>query len=279
MRSSKSLVLAGIVAATAIMIMALGCSDDETPVTTPPPVDNGIESMLALVQGPVHEYLDSATEIMESGLRVSTFFDANTNEIADVFMGSGFPDSTDDNNRWIISWLTDLQSGLATITVVDSLSYLVDDQLSVEARNATAMFVKHHYSYQSADTTESFTNITHWGNLEIEGLQGSTAVITGELGATVQNKEVTSQATVWNDWTLQVQVTGLEFEKTGGVWSSGCPNSGTCTVNVVYTKARNEDIPTTTNWQFDITFTDGEMSVDVTTGHLSTTYEHTLCTP
>ena len=154
MRSSKSLVLVGTVAMVAVIAMALGCSDDETPVTPPtPPVDNGIESMLTLVQDQVHEYLDSTTVIMEAGLRVATITEANTEVVGDVFMGTGHPDSTHDNSVWIVSWLTDLQSGVGTKNIIDSLSYLVNNQLSVEARNATAMFVKHHYSYESADTT------------------------------------------------------------------------------------------------------------------------------
>jgi hypothetical protein len=278
MRSSKSLVLAGIVATAALLIMALGCSDDEPTVAPPTPVDNGIESMLGVVQEQVHQYLDSATEVMESGLEVATIVDVNTEFIGDVFMGSAFPDSTHTVSAWIVSWLTDLQAGQGTMNVVDSLSYLVNNTLSVNARNATAMFVRHNFSYQSEDTTASYTNITHYANLEVQGLQGSLAVITGEFNASVQQKEVSAQSTVWNNWSLEVQAGGLEFEKDGGTWTSGCPNSGTCTVNVVYTRAQDEDIPTTTNWQFEITFTDGNMAVDVTTGQLSTSYEQQLCT-
>jgi len=279
MRSSKSLVLAGILATVAVITMALGCSDDEPPVAPPPPEDNGIQSLLGVVQEQVHVYLDTATEVMESGLKVATYVDAGTDDIGDVFMGSVIPDSTRDNNVWIVSWLTDLQSGVAVTNVIDSLSYLVNDALSVNARNATAMFVKHNYSYQTADTTVSFTDITNHGNLQIEGLQGSLATISGGLVSTVRNKEVTDENAVWSDWTIEIQATDLEFAKDGDSWTSGCPNAGTCSVNVGYTQARNEDIPTTTNWQFDITFTDGNMDVDVTVGHLSASYEHALCTP
>jgi hypothetical protein len=278
MRSSKSLVLAGTLAMVAVIAMALGCSDDETPVA-PPPADNGIQSLLGVVQDQVHAYLDTATGVMEAGLEVATYVDISTDDIGDVFMGGGFPDSTLDEHLWIISWLTDLQSDVAVTNIVDSLSYLVDNALSVNARNATAMFVKHNYSYVSADTTVSFTDITNHGNLQIDGLQGALATINGELVSTVREKEVTDESTVWNDWTIEIQATDLEFAKDGSSWTSGCPNGGTCTVNVEYTQARNEDIPTTTNWQFDVTFTDGSMAVDVTVGQLTTSYEHALCTP
>lgn len=278
MRSSKSLVLAGTLAMVAVIAMALGCSDDETPVA-PPPEDNGIQSLLGVVQDQVHAYLDSATAVMEAGLEVATYVDISTDDIGDVFMGGGFPDSTLDEHLWIVSWLTDLQSDVAVTNIVDSLSYLVNNALSVNARNATAMFVKHNYSYLSADTTVSFTDITTHANLQIDGLQGELATINGGLASTVRDKVITGDNTVWNDWTIDIQTTNLEFTKTSSTWTSGCPNAGTCTVNVEYTLARNEDIPTTTNWQFDITFTDGNMAVDVTVGQLTTSYEHALCTP
>lgn len=278
MRSSKSLVLAGIVSTMAVMAMVFGCSDDETPVA-PPPDDNGIESLLGVVQEQVHQYLDSATEIMESALEVATFVDAGTDDIGDAFMGGVLPDSTRDNNVWIVSWLTDLSSGTGTMFVVDSLTYVKDGGLQVTARNAEEMYVKHHYTYQSDDTTLSFTDLSHSGMLHIEGIQQGQATIAGGLNAYVENKQVTAQNTVWNNWTIEVQATNLVFDKDGEAWSSGCPNSGNCSVNVTYVQARNEDLPTMTNWQFDITFTDGLMDVDVSVGQLRTSYEHQLCTP
>jgi len=278
MRSSKSLVLAGILAAATLLIMALGCSDDEPAVAPPPTDDNGIESLLGLVQEQVHQYLDSATEVMESGLAVSTITDISIGGIGDLFMGSAFPDSTQGAVVWIVSWLTDLEAGVGTLNVIDSLSYLVDNALSIDARNATAMFVRHNYSFQSSDTTVTHANVAHQADFEIEGLQGQLAVITRQFDVSVQEKEVTEQSTTWNNWSLQIEAGGLEFEKVGGSWSTGCPNAGYCTVNVAYTHAQDEEIPTTTNWQFEITFTDGNMAVDVTTGQLSTSYEHQLCT-
>ena len=72
---------------------------------------------------------------------------------------------------------------------------------------------------------------------------------------------------------------GLQFAKDGQAFGSGCPNSGNCTVTVNWYYANEDDIPTSTEWTFDITFTDGAMAVEVTTGQLSGEYEHTLCTP
>lgn len=279
MRSSKSLLLAGLAAIIAVTIIALGCSDDTKPTPPTPPEDHGIQSMLALVQGQVHEYLDSAVNTMESGLRVATFVDVGSADIGDVFMGSGLPDSTIDEHFWIISWLTDLVIGTGTLRIVDSLTYVVNGEMSINARGADAMYVKHNFSYENQDTTVTFTDVSNHGFVHFTGIDSATAVANGEFTINLKDKFVSADSTTWNNWTIQATVSDLTFVRTGTSWTSGCPNSGTCQVNVQYTYSRDEDIPTTTLWQFDITFTDGAMAVDVSTGPLSSSYEYTLCTP
>jgi len=282
MRSSKSLLLAGMTAIIAVTIIALGCSDDTKPTPSTPPEDHGIESMLSVVQGQVHECLDSAVNTMESGLSVAAFTDAGSADITDIgdmFMGSGIPDSTVGQSPWIVSWLTDLGSGASILRIVDSLSYVVNGALSVDAHDADAMFIKHNFSFVNQDTTVSFTDVSNYGFLHFTGIDGTTATANGEFTVNLKDKYVSDDSTTWNNWTVQTTVTNLTFVRTGTSWTSGCPNSGTCQVDVQYTYSRNEDIPVTTFWQFDITFTDGAMAVDVSTGPLSSSYEYTLCTP
>lgn len=278
MRSTKSLLLAGMAAFVAVTIMALGCSDDNQP-TPPAPVDNGIESLLSAVQTQVHQYLDSAVVTMDAGLRVATYVDAGSaDDVGDLFMGSGFPDSTQ-SSSWIVSYLTDLSSGVGTKSVVDSITYVIDGHFGVNAKNAQDMYARHKYNFVSDDTTATFTDVINHGDLHITGIQGTTATINGTFDITVRDKDVTGNTTLWNNWTIQVNTTDLMFDRTSTAWTSGCPNSGTATVNVVWQQAQNDDVPTYTQWQMDITFTDGEMAVDVTTGNLSSSYEHSLCTP
>ncbi|MEW5795613.1 MAG: hypothetical protein AB1772_04550 [Candidatus Zixiibacteriota bacterium] len=278
MRFIKSLLPAGTTVSLTVFL-ALGCSDDKKLTPPTPPEDHGIESMLGLIQSQVHEYLDSAAAAMEAGLEVATFIDVDYTDIGDAFMGPGLPDSTVDQRRWIVSYLTDLSSGTGTLSIIDSLAYVVNGNLSINARGAQAMYVKHNYGFVSDDTTVTFTDRTNRGDLHITGIDGTTATINGEFQVTIRDKFVASDSTVWNNWIINSTVSELAFTRTGLTWTTGCPNSGTCTVNVEYQYGRNEDIPTTTEWQFDITFTDGTIAADVAVGQLRTSYDYTLCTP
>jgi len=281
MRSSKSLLLAGMIAALMVALMGLSCSDDDTPTTNiiPEEEDNGIESLLGVVSSRVNEHLDSVIGTMEAGLRVATFIDVGTGDIGGALMGSVIPDSTNGDNDWIVSWATDLQAGLGTLTIVDSLTYVVNGAFSVNAKDADAMYIKHNYDYLSSDSTVSFNNVDHRGFLHITGIDGTTATVNGVFNTVINDKFVSADSTVWNDWTIETSITNLTVAKDGSSWTTGCPGSGTATVDVEYRYARDLDIPSTTVWHMTVTFTDGDIDVDVTIGNLSASYEYALCTP
>ena len=279
MRSSKSLFLAGCLTVLAMALVGLGCSDDTPTTVVPVEEDNGIESHLEEVSSQVNAHIDTALSLAESGLRVATFIDIGSGDIGDAFMGAVLPDSTKDENYWIVSWATDLQAGLGTLTIVDSLTYIVGGTLSVTAKDATAMHVKHNYNYVSADTTVSFTDVSNTGYLAITGIDGNTATVNGTLGTVINDKDVSAAGTMWNDWTIETTVTNLTVAKDGSSWTSGCPATGTMVVNVEHRCAENLDVPVTTIWEMTATFTDGVADVDVVTGQLSTSYENSFCTP
>ncbi len=279
MRSTKSLFLAGLFAVVAVAIIGLGCSSDNTTTIVPVEEDNGIEAHLEVVSSQVNEHLDSAVTVIESGLRVATFIDVGTGDIGDSFMGSILSDSTSDDTDWIVSWATDLQAGLGTLSIIDSLTYVVGGAFSVNAKDADAMHVKHNYSYQSSDSTVSHTDVANRGYLHITGINGSTATINGEFSALITDKEVSSGGTVWNEWTIETTVTNLTVPKSGSSWTSGCPATGTAVVSIEHLYAEDTDVPVTTQWDMTVTFTDGETSIAVTTGNLSTSYDNSLCTP
>jgi len=282
MRSNRSLLLAGLAAIVAVTFLALGCSDDDTttPVTPAPEVST-FETMLGVVQEQVSLYLDSAVATMESGLAVAKFVNPDVvrpGDIGDLFMGSGFPDSTVGGSDWIVSYLTDISSGLGTKTVVDSITYVVDGRYNNSARDAESMFARHKFQFINQDTTITSVDIIHHGDLDITGISGVTATINGSFSATVRDKFVSTDSTAWNYWTIETTVNDLTFTSAGGGWTSGCPNSGTCTINVIWQRAVDDELPTYTQWQLDVTITDGVIAVDVATGNLTASYEDTVCT-
>ncbi|MCD6248865.1 MAG: hypothetical protein J7J98_00865 [candidate division Zixibacteria bacterium] len=278
MRSSKSLFLAGCLTVLALVLVGFGCSDDVT-TTVIPEEDNGIESRLEEVSSQVNAHIDSVIAVVESGLRVATFIDIGTGDIGGAFMGSVLPDSTMDDNNWIVSWATDLQAGLGTLNIVDSLTYIVGGALSVNAKDATEMHVKHNYNYTSSDSTVSFTDIDNNGNLHFDGIDGNTATVNGTVRSVVIDKDVSTSGTIWNDWTLETSVSNLAVTKSSSSWTNGCPETGTAVISVEHRYAENLDVPVTTNWEMTVTFTNGNAVVDVVTGQLSTSYENSFCTP
>jgi hypothetical protein len=283
MRSSKSLFLAGCLMVLAMALIGLSCSGDDT-TTTPvvpedPEVDNGIEARLEEVSSRANAHLDSILTVFESGLEVATFIDAGTGDIGNVFMGGVLPDSVKDENHWIVSWSTDLQAGLATRNIVDSLTYMVAGALSSSAKDATEMYVKHHYSYVGSDTTVSSVNVSNTADFAITGIDGSTATINGNYTSVINDKEVTADGTTWNDWTIVATASNVAVPKDGSSWTSGCPASGTITVSIEHRMAEDLDVPITTDWTLTATFTDGQAVVAVVTGQLATAYQNSFCTP
>jgi hypothetical protein len=279
MRSRSNLILVGLVTALTIAAMVIGCSDDETPTTTVTVDEVTLEETLDVVSQQVTSYLDSAVETMASGLSVATWSDVGSEgDIGDIFMGTVIPDTTILTD-WIVSWATDLQAGVGTMSITDSLSYEVNGVLTVEAHNADQMYVKHHYSFDAADTNATFTDLSQDVDLHIAGIDGNTATINGDFRSVLYAKEVTTNSTTWDQYIIEGTFIDLEMTKTGDAWTSGCPNAGTCTLDVQYTYAADLDLPVTTLWNFTITFTDGVMDVDVAIGNLTAAYEETICTP
>lgn len=279
MRSRRNLILVGLVSALMIAALVIGCSDDDTPTSTAPVDENTLEETLGVVSQQVTAYLDSAVETMGSGLSVATWSDVGSEtDIGDIFMGTVIPDTTVLSD-WIVSWVTDLQSGVGTMSINDSLTYVVNGSLTVEARNADQMYVKHHYLFESSDTTVTFSDLAQDVDLHVTGIDGNTATINGDFRSEIMNKEVTDNSTIWDEYVIEGTFTNLQMIKTGDAWTSGCPNGGTCELDVQYTNAVDDDLPVTTLWQFSITFDDGTMSADVAIGNLTADYEEDLCTP
>lgn len=282
MRSSKSLFLAGCLTVLTMALVGLGCSDD-TPTTTVIPVevdeDNTIETLLEEVSSQANAHVDSVLTMVGDGLQVATFIDAGNDDLGNVLTGSGFPDSTREENNWIVIWATDLQAGLGIRTSVDSLTFIVAGALSASAKDATAMHIKHHFDYVTSDSTVSHTNVANTGYLDITGIDGNTATVSGVLTSVINDKEVTSEGTVWDDWFIETTISNFAVTKAGSSWTNGCPESGTVTMSIEHRHAEGLDVPVSTNWDMTATFTDGDAAVSVVTGQLSTSYENSFCTP
>ncbi len=282
MRSRNSLIWAGIVTTLLVSVTMWGCSDDAAAPTTTNVIvdeDRSIETMIDDVSEQVNSYLDSTVSVMAAGLRVATYVDVGGGDWGDLYAGGGYDvDSLDQDHSWIVAWTSDLQAGVGAMSKTDSITYVVDGVIGTITSGADEMYVRHHYTFVSSDTTTTFADVGNHCNLHITGIDGTTATINGTVNATVYDKAVTGTSTTWNIWDIEVTLDDVDVTKTSTAWTNGCPNSGSCTVAVEYTYAEDTDVPMTTSWLYDVTFTDGTMAADVTIGNLNASYENDLCT-
>jgi hypothetical protein len=193
-------------------------------------------------------------------------------------MGSIPPDSVQESNNWVVSFATNLQAGLGITSVVDSLTYVKDGQISVNPEDAEEMHYVHNYDFRSQDTTVSFDDYTCRGYVHITDIPADTATLNGDFTAFVESKVVTGSDTEWNQWEIETTLNNVKVARTGSSFDTGCPCSGTAVVTVQHLQAENLHVPTINIWQFDVTFNNGTINVDVSTGNLSTSYQHELCT-
>jgi hypothetical protein len=278
MRSRFPLILAGLVVLAIASLVMLGCSDDETP----PTANNNDQHdalVLAAVTARVNEALDSAVDRFTAGLEVAELEDR---DVKDILFGPIDPDTSetpeDNGDGWWVLGSTDLALGVNT-AIVDSLQYLDGVTPQNTPVGADAMVIKHHYTVTNADTTVSYTDLAHDADLQIHGIDGTSATITGEVQLDVFDKDLSASSTVRQHFVIDAELSGITVEKQAEGWTTGCPVSGTLSVNVQYTYKLNSNATETINWQFDVTFTDGSVAVDVTnTDDLSTSYDADICT-
>ena len=282
MRSRRSLILVGIIAAATFGFVLHSCSEEDETPTNITVIDDSqtLQEMLGPVAAQVNAHLDSVVATIESGLSVAVYIGTGgATDIGDIFMGSYPPDSTHEIQNWIVSWATDLQAGLGALTVVDSLTYVLDGQITADPADAEEMYFKHQLTFASLDTTVSFADFGLHGNMHVTDIQTDTATINGTFQAELHDKFVSSESTVWHDWSMQTTLADLRVVGTGTSFDHGCPAGGSATVMLQYRYAKDDHVPVITAWQFDVTFDDGTIDVDVTTGNLAAAYRHQLCQP
>jgi len=278
MRSLKSLFLVGLVAVLSIGYVMYGCSDDDKSTTTTNN-DPTIEEMLVQVAPVINAQLDSAVAVMESGLGVAVYIGTGgSTEIGDLLTGPAIPDSVNELNGWIVSYITDLQSGVGLNETYDSLTYLHVGQLSVNAANADGMRYIHNFQFTSADTTSTHTDHDFRMSLQVIDIQTDTATISGTMDVVINEKEVETGGTEWNDWAMEATFTDVTVTRDGSSFDTGCPCSGTISITLEHSVTVDDAEPTVTVWQFEVTFDHGTATVNATTGTSSTDYEVEVCT-
>ncbi len=275
MRFRNSLFLVGIIALCTVGLVLFGCSDDDNPPTINN--NNVVDYVLEAVTAQVNEHLDTTVARFDAGISVAGV--TSTDIIDDRLLGPLIPDSSVEVDNWFVWFASDLEAGVG-IAIIDSLQYLYRGVAQADAVGADELTFTHYYTCTHGDTTVSYANTSLQSDLDLTNIDNVAATINGNVNTDIHSKLVTTDSTVWEDWTIEAAVSEVTVQKKITGWDTGCPATGTVQVNVTYTRQNGTANPSSTEWVFTATFDDGVASVDVTnTDDLSTSYEEQVCNP
>ena len=273
MRSGK---LFTAVASAALFSLALvGCSgDDNTPTGNQP---GGItDPQYEVVQSEANRFVDSTLQLFTDALGLTGV--STETGIGDVLYGPGRVDSTQSGNYWNTVFSSDF-SAAGTNIWIDSVLYRdANGQPQNFGSSVAGLTYIHHWLNNPTDTTAGFERFTARGELDVTGLNANTASVNGEFTLTLEAKLVFADSTLHRDFTFTATVTNVSIPRGSTNWQSGCPSSGTITVTVDYTYQKDAGTPQSSSWTFEITFSNGTATVDVTHNGESATYTHPFCT-
>ncbi len=277
MRFRKPLVLVGLTALLAFGMILGGCSSDDDQPTTNRNTDP-TNQLLDVVTAQVHIQLDSAVSHFGTGLAMSQIkgtggiVDAD-NDLYMVTLPGEEAEITDDWYVWVDG---DLGASVGNLQV-DSLQYLAGLDVLSDALGADGLTYKHMYVSNAADTSADFDNISLDGDISFTGTDSDTASISGSFDMAIYSKDEYTDSTIWQNWDIEVAITGVQVAKDDGGWIDGCPCAGTAEVTVEHSYTNTQFNPILTSWTYSVTFVDGSVQVDVAKENLNTSYEDDLC--
>ncbi len=276
MRSRNLIFIVGLVVLSAFLLMVVGCSDDDsapTQVFDDGDTDSIAHPQFSAVKDQVEGFVDDTRGFVNDGLSMTV---ASAQELDDLVFGPVPPDSSQTSDYWLIYFLW--QSSLR-IWALDSIRFLDDGVPQETALGADQILFRHYWRKSVDDTTVSYTIFDIHSDLDITGVDGTTATANGTHDLAVESKYVSDDSTVW--WTFDVQATITDYtvNKADTYWNYGCPVSGSMTVTVDASYQKDSGEAVNTSWRFDLTLTDGLMDADVTLGSQTCSYSTQVCTP
>ncbi|MBU0984292.1 MAG: hypothetical protein KKA42_10515 [candidate division Zixibacteria bacterium] len=279
MRSSKSLILVGVLMFGALALMLSGCSGDDDPPTIDTQDQDPLE--LTLVSPMVTANVDSTIGVVLTGLRAATLSEIEIEDgLDDILFGPTPPDSsTTVSDYWHVSYLTETQAGSSgSIQImVDSIQFRGDGSPNISAMHSDAMTYVHHNSVTASDTTVSYNDKNVDANVTFSGIDEDATSVNGSFSYYSHEKEVSDLVNTRETWDVDGTITSLTFSKSSGGWQTGCPSSGTVQLSVAYSLQQGDATPVTNAWEITLTFENGSFTAAVTYNQLSDSYDEHVC--
>jgi len=272
MRSRSIISIVGFCALSAIVLMVVGCSDDD-PVSPPVTGDNNTiaNPQFSAVQSQVNDFVGSTIGLVNDGFSMTG---VKVEVLDEIVFGPEPFDSSNYIDDWRIFFL--MQAG-TQIYGLDSIQFLKNGVPQATIAGMDEIRYKHYYRVAMDDTTVTYVNSDSHSDMRFTNLDDSVATVTGSYNLVIESKYVSADSTVWQDYDIQAALTSLTVNATSG-WSGGCPASGSVSVTVEATYQKDAEQAVSTNWEFSLSFTDGMMETDVVLGTDSATYSSQVCT-
>ena len=276
MRSRNLIFIVGLVVMSAFSLTFVGCSDDDPAPTQISGGDDVVDTIaspqFSTVKEQVEDFVEDTRGLVNDGLSMAL---ASVDELDDIVFGPAPPDSSKQSDNWLIYFF--MQAG-AQIYGLDSIRFLNNGVPRGDVVGADQILFKHYWCKNVNDTTVSHATLDIHSDLDLTGIDGTTATIDGFHNVVIASKYVSNDSTVWWDFDIQATITDFTVNKSGSYWNYGCPCSGSMSVTVDASYKKDSAAVANTSWEFDLTFTNGLMEAEVTLDTDTCSYSTQVCT-
>lgn len=281
MRSRNVAVLLVLVLTCSAVLLFSGCGSDSNK-----PYGSSIsqeETQFTYVAPQLTAFMDTSVGLFKDGYEMIMVTTPGSDIDRSPFIVHDTTGADSVNTSYSDGWHTFYSLDLATAftqTVVDSVQYRVSGNAQESAVGAEELSYRHNLSVAPSDTSGSYQQVDLASSLEFSGLRSMIALVNGTVSAEVQTKDVESLDTQWRNYDIVASASELSFNRgTVNGWLAGCPISGTITMDVSYTNQVNSGSPYNYDYSVTASFSNGEVTFEVTSGDFDTTYTYNSCTP
>jgi hypothetical protein len=288
MRSQKRILVSGLVAIMALLLVFAGCSDDNTATSSGSGTNTGSLSdpEFVAVRAQIDAVADSTLDFFMHGLNALQGIDV-TDLPAQYAVD---PDGNDQVNTsysdgWHVVGLTSLATG-NSFWIRDSIQFVKNGTPQQSPSGLQSMNFIHRWfkDVQSGNTTDTASGRAQ---LSFGSFYQTNTTVSGTAQCGVYNKTIHSgDSTIVKAYDFDVTLTGFKIGQAGNpAWfshfgdPSNCPCEGTIKADVTSTYQKNSNSATTTEWDVEATFSNGTLSVEVTSGNTVWQYTRDMCNP
>jgi hypothetical protein len=271
MRSHKAVFALGFVVAVGVGLLLVGCSSDDLATGGTVTIDPQYDA----VTGQVNQMVDSALALAAQSLDIFVESRSHTDSIHGEDNFQDFLEASADtvtiDGDWYVLINTDFQSAYTNYQI-DSFIFLASGVPVTLAVTADAMLAKRALEIAYYRTDQSYNDYVVHSDFDFSGLNTNLGTVNGAVNLDGIIQDVSDGLTVLTTYEILAEFSSLVVDEDAGGWASGMPVSGSCEVTVGWTYKNGSAPEKVSDWTYDITFTDGEMQVEVTDGLVTTTY-------